>query len=139
MTDVGYTQAEADQLVSTLLNAKEALRVIKLANASEKIKNIQASIDALDGTFTLDKLSSLQELANSINSLSILDKDLLDLTKYNAMVESYNAYLNGLNTDIDNVNKVHNNAYAYAVLAAAVALLATIPAAVCTFGARKYN
>lgn len=139
LTDVGYTQAEADQLVSTLLNAKEALRVIKLANASEKIRNIQASIDALDGTFTLDKLSSLQELANSINSLSILDKDLLDLTKYNAMVESYNAYLSGLNTDIDNVNKVHNNAYAYAVLVSAVALLATIPAAVCTLGARKYN
>lgn len=90
----GYDKEEWDALVNKVFEAKDALDALKRANASQKVKDVQALIDGLPEEFSLSDLDEIRAVVEKINELTASDRALLDMTKYNKLRESYDLYRN---------------------------------------------
>lgn len=112
-TNYGYTVEEWNQKTTVVLDAKKTLAALKLANASQKVQDLQVQINNLPTTFDISKLSMLKELSISINALKFEDRALLDLTNYNTLVNSYNDYLLILESEVEPVIKTVDNTFVY--------------------------
>lgn len=100
-TDYGYTEEEWNQLVEIAQSAKKVIAALKLSKASKEVQLLQAEIEELDTSFDISKLAMLQDLQSRINSLTIENRGLLDLTKYNELLSSYNNYVSTVNAEGD--------------------------------------
>lgn len=122
LTAYGYTESEILAMKEKLDAAKSVVQEIRLSTATQKIKDIQAEINALPETFSLSDLALLKDLTDRINALKIEEKQILDLSAYNALTDAYNAYLNALESDIEQADSLSSGAYDYAALAIAGSL-----------------
>ena len=57
-------------------------------------------IDALDKTFNIANIAELKEVAGAINSLTLENRLILDLTAYNQLVAEYNKYLESVQLEV---------------------------------------
>ncbi|MDD7736170.1 MAG: leucine-rich repeat protein [Bacillales bacterium] len=120
LTNYGYTKEEIEQMREIVLNANKRIKEIKLLNASKEIKDIQEAIDNLPNYFAPSMLEELNQLSLKISRLDIDDKLILDLTKYNGLLDSYQEYVSSLQGDIEEANKIADKGYVYPI---AIALL----------------
>lgn len=125
LTRFGYTEEELKNMENSLIKAQKEIREIKYKTASLEVKALQAEIDSLNTSFTIDRLGELQAFAERLNKLKLAERNILDLTKYNALMASYNAYLETLKPAINSVNGVLNSTYNYTG-AAAITVLSLI-------------
>ena len=65
-------------------------------------------------------LDEMKSLASEISNLLVEDRKLLDLSKYNKIVEDYNQYKNELNTEVQGVSQTMNQSLIYASVAAVI-------------------
>ena len=130
-TAYGISQAEWDNMVEVVNSAKKKLTKIKLEKAEQKVRDVQALIDGLDTSFDISDLAKLKEVAAAINSLTLNNRLILDLTAYNQLVAEYNAYLEKVQIEaapiIKSVNAITFKEIAViASLSTAIAGLATV-------------
>ncbi len=128
--DFGYDMEEWKLLVQTVNEARSTILDIKLANASQAVKDVQAMIDALTpiDAFTVDMLAEMQALTKKITALSVENRAILRTDKYDERVALYNAYLADLKKDTDQVKQIVN-VNSYDVVAAVAATLSLAGAA----------
>lgn len=129
LTAYGYSQEELDNMAQVLATANSTLKALKFKTASNEVKELQEVINNIDTTFTISRLTELNELAAKLDKLKADEKSVLDLTQYNKLLASYQEYLDSLNSAIDTVDNITNNSYNYLGVAI-VALTTTLAAAV---------
>ena len=133
-TQFGYTTAEWNKLYNAVFDAKAKINAIKLSQATEKVRALAEKLTADDfpTKFTVDKLDFLKGVSAEIDELEAADRALLDLTKYNALVESFGEYVASVNNeagaikDAANKGAVSAAAAAAAVTGVAAAVVATL-------------
>lgn len=108
-TTYGFDKEEWDALVASVQAAKNTIRNIKFANASDEVKRVQALIDELPDTFSIDDLATIQDVLEQINQLDGSDRNILDLTKLNALKTSYNDYRNSLAEQVEPLKQSTDN------------------------------
>lgn len=91
-TVYGYDKSEWDALVKAVQDAKTTIRNLKYANASEKVKAVQALIDALPDTFSIGDIETVKYVLEQMDALQASDRAILDTTKLDAFRASYNEY-----------------------------------------------
>ncbi len=108
-TAYGISEEEWNEAVESVQSAKKTLTAIKIQKASKAVRDVQSSIDSLDKTFSVQNIPTLKAVASQINSLTVKDKAILDLTAYNELMAEYNAYLEALEIEIEpTVNALSN-------------------------------
>ncbi len=122
LTKFGYTEQELKDMYEAYINAKNLIHELKYKTASNEIKALQEKINTLDTKFTIERLPELQALAKELDKLTLSDKSILDLTKYEELQASYNEYLATLDDSINSVNGVVNSTFNYNALVASVLL-----------------
>ena len=132
-TQYGYSREEWENYVNLVLQAKETLRNLKLANASLSAQQIQREIDALPEVFSVEDVAMLSDLAARIAKLVPAERMILDLTKYTALQNQLTQYNESLTAEMQGVRDVVDSVYI--VTAIATALAAT---AVATVIKRRY-
>ena len=127
-TQFGYTTAEWNAMHDAVFAAKAKITEIKLSQASASVQDLAARLTAADfpTRFTIDKLEFLRNISAEIDALSASDRVLLDLTKYNKLVDSYGNYVASVN---DEATAIKNTANKGAAAAAAMAAALTGAAA----------
>lgn len=83
--------------------AKEAVRKLKIAQASDKIKALDAELTALPDTFDLSVIETLCNLTARMDELKGSQRTLLNLDKYNALVSAFGEYMNSVNGAINEI------------------------------------
>lgn len=122
LTTLGFTASEVKAIKDRLNAAQAKINELKYANLSDEVKAIQEEVLALNTSFSIDMLDSLKALSAKINALSVEDKALLDLTKYNQLVASYEQYLSDLETETTPVISIVD--MSFVTKAASIALVA---------------
>lgn len=101
----GITQKPADygvnmdhwvDMIVAVNAAKEKITALRIKTATYKAQELQKRIYALPKTFTISDLTTLKDLSAELGALDLRDKEKLDLSAYNAFVESYNDYCSAL-------------------------------------------
>ncbi len=124
--DYGVAQQDWDNMVKSVKDAKAQLVQIKLAKAEQKVRDVQALIDALDKTFDIANIAELKAVASAINGLTLENRLILDLTAYNQLVAEYNKYLESVQIEVAPViSAVNALTFKEAVLVATAALATT--------------
>ena len=82
----GYDKTEWEELVKVVKKAKNDLRLLQFENASLAVKNIQKEIDKLNPVFAASRLQELRALREKLDTISVEEQSLLDLTNYNALI-----------------------------------------------------
>lgn len=123
-SDFGYDINYYYRLVDTVKEAKQTVTKLKLTNATKQVRDVQALIDALPATFTVNALASLQQVRAAMSALEADGRAILDLTKYNALTAAYNKYCQDLQTEIAPVTGRINVAAVVQTVAAASMLAA---------------
>lgn len=108
-TKYGYDKTEWEELVKVVKKAKNDLRLLQFENASLAVKNIQKEIDKLNPVFAASRLQELRALREKLDTISVEEQSLLDLTNYNALMESYNKYIETLEKEVAPVTNAVNN------------------------------
>ena len=98
-TTYGISQERWDFLVNVVNEAKQTIRKLKLAQASQKIQALDARISNLPLEFSLDRLEEFQAITNELSELTKSERSLIDLTNYNKLLESYESYLASVDKD----------------------------------------
>ena len=124
--DYGVAQQDWDNMVKSVKDAKAQLVQIKLAKAEQKVRDVQALIDALDKNFDIANIAELKAVASAINSLTLENRLILDLTAYNQLVAEYNKYLESVQIEVAPViSAVNALTFKEAVLAVTATLATT--------------
>ena len=92
--DFGYDDATWNKMYETLKNALSKIKELNLQSSLSKVKQLQNDINCLDTVFNPTRLSEIKELNQRINALLGRERDVLDLTNYNLLIESYSNYIN---------------------------------------------
>lgn len=121
-TKYGYDKAEWDGLVKAVQDAKTTIRNLKFANASEKVKAVQALIDALPDTFSVGAIDTVKNVIEQMDALQASDRAILDTTKLDAFKASYNEYRNTITEQVTPLKDATDNIGFAIVLASALAL-----------------
>jgi hypothetical protein len=124
--DYGVSQADWDNMVKAVNDAKAQLVATKLAKAEQKVRDVQALIDALDKTFDIANIAELKAVASEINALTLENRLILDLTAYNQLVAEYNEYFESVQIEATPVVNTVNALTFNEVTAAAGASLALL-------------
>ena len=99
---------------------------IKLAKAEQKVCDVPARFDALDKTFDIANIAELKAVASAINSLTLENRLILDLTAYNQLVAEYNKYHESVQVEVAPViSAVNSLTFKEAMLVTTAALAAT--------------
>ena len=105
--DYGYTQAQWQNMYLVAKTAHNTLNELRLDAATMQVKRLQAKISALPTTFNVVNFAALSKQIADINSelaeLKQEEKQLLDMTTYNALMNSYNAYRQSLSEQVDSI------------------------------------
>ncbi len=126
-TKYGYTIEEWNHYASIVTDAKAELKKLQFANASKAVKLLQENINELPDTFNISLLANLNSINVRLNNLSLSEKALLDLTKYNNIVTSYKQYVSSIASEANdlqnsststNVSKVSINVLSILTLCA---------------------
>lgn len=137
LTDFGYTEAQIDEMATRLQNALIKLNELKRAEASQAVRDVQSAINALPAHFSIDNLTQFRNVYTSIYSLTINERSILDLTKYNVILAEYEAYVLEISEDASGMTTIVNNSFAYNIAAAVLASVSAVSIALYAF--RKFN
>ena len=121
-TKYGYDKAEWDGLVKAVQDAKTTIRNLKFANASEKVKAVQALIDALPDTFSVGAIDAVKNVIEQMDALQASDRAILDTIKLDAFKASYNEYRNTITEQVTPLKDATDNIGCAIVLTSALAL-----------------
>jgi len=135
-TDYGYGESEWTELVKVVTDAKSTLKALQLANASLMVKNVQALLDTLPTEFSITDLTMLQGVAEKINALSLEDRSVLDMTRYNQLLDSYQAYIDDVESEIAPIKDNRFSLLFSFTAYVALSLFGTIASVIAKFGAR---
>lgn len=120
----GYSLAEWDNLVNVTMQAKDELFALKAAKANQKVKAVQAVIDALPSSFTVAAIEQLKQASQQIKALDSDDRALLDQTNYNTLLAQYNEYCNQIEQEAAELRPAVDGVGTAQVLAAAACAVA---------------
>ena len=126
LTDFGYSEEDFNNMKNLVENTKYRLYELKREVGSQAVRDVQALLDTVNTTFSLDDLDELADLAKQINSLSREEQNILDLRRYDELLASYDAYLNGVREDASVVDKVTDNGFMYSLVTKAVEIVVDI-------------
>ena len=101
------------------------IRKYLVSKGIAKVKNLQQEINNLDTTFTISRLAELHALKKKLDSITLVELSLLDLTNYDALMDSYNSYIASIEEEVLPTTNVVNNTLLV------VATLATASSALC--------
>lgn len=119
-TDYGYSKEQYDEYVKAVLEAKETLRLLKLANASLSAQQLQKDIDNLPDAFSINDLAKLQDIATRLSKLKASERTLLDLTKYTKLQNELKQYNQSVVEEIKPIMTVVDNTYIAVAVGAAI-------------------
>lgn len=122
--DYGYDMTEWAALVAKVNEAKNAVWSLKMANASQKVRDVQARIDALPDAFAVRDLPTLIALNEDIQALVPADRSLLNQSRYTALLEGYTAYRANVESAVAPYRKAVDDGFAAAAAAVAAGALA---------------
>ncbi len=136
-TNYGITMDRWNHLVEVVNSAKETIRILKLALASQTLKDLNDRLSQLPVEFKVEDIEELRALAAELNALTRADRSLLDLTNYNKLNESYQAYLTSLQEEANSITSGANNNLTITIVG--VILASTIAPVAAIFFIRKRN
>ena len=110
-TKYGYDINEWNEMVKVVNEAKATIFALKLANANQNVQNLQVKINELPGIFNVSMIETLKELSKELQDLPFEDRSLLDLTKYNNLINSYNRYILTVNAEMEPSVKAIDNSF----------------------------
>lgn len=122
-TTYNIEESKWNELVSTVLTAKEKLFRLKLSYAKEEIQALQHEIDNLPKTFDISQLDLLKDITAKISKVKSEDKILLDLTNYNQLLSAYDEYLITLENEASTITTGINNTFMYIAAATAASMM----------------
>lgn len=117
LTKYGYTQEYLDSMADLVRKEYAKVKELKLARADDTLKQLQSDINSLSETFTISQIDTLKSIMERIKYLKADDKSILDLTKYNACVDSYNQYLSNIDSTVSDGQNVLNASFNYLQIA----------------------
>ena len=134
----GYNDEEWKTMTDAVKKAKGELSALKLARAGKALQDLQARINALPDTYTAALRDEMAGLETELASLSAANRNLLNLTRYNALRGAYEADKGGNVTPPDDpTNPGDKNdgkgLPGYAVALIVVGALVVAAAAACPF------
>lgn len=95
-TKFGYGYEEWEEMYNLVMSANETIKELKFHTASTKVKEVQELIDSLPDKFSVDNIELLLSISTRLNALKGDEKALLDLDKYNNMLDSYDDYIESI-------------------------------------------
>lgn len=127
----GYTASQYLLMTNNVRQAREQIIKLRIANSNKAVKDVQQLIDRLPaGAFNISMLSELNAVYRAINSLSVDDRAILDLTQYNRLMTAYNNYCQSVQTEVSpivgNLNKTTAAVQAAATISSLLALAVII-------------
>ncbi len=125
-TNYGISEAEWNEYVEVVTNAKVTLNALKLSFASKNVQDLQKKLNELPTQFDITMLDLLINTTNEINKVKQTEKSLLDLTNYNTLVASYNEYVKAINQEAEVVNGAINNSIVTIAITATTLSLASL-------------
>lgn len=122
----GYTASQYLLMTNNVRQAREQIIKLRIVNSNKLVKDVQQLLDNLPaGAFNISMLSELNAAYKAINSLSVEDRAVLDLTQYNRLMTAYNNYCQSVQAEVTPiVNNVSGASAATQVAATVFALLA---------------
>lgn len=87
--DFGYTDEQWTAMVNAAMDANTSLKQLRFSHASYAIKQLQLQIDSLAGEYDASKVPVMQDIEARLKKLKANERDVLDLTAYNAFVTEY--------------------------------------------------
>ena len=87
----GYTEESWASLTEAVTSAKAELSALKLAKAPASLRELQARIDALPDTYDHSQKENMAAIAAQLATLTAANRNLLDLTRYTALLPAYDA------------------------------------------------
>ena len=110
-TKFGYKQTEWNEMVNVVNNAKQTLFNIKLSNANMIVQNLQVKLNQLPTIFNVSMIDTLKQISKEIQDLPFEDRSLLDLTRYNSLVNSYNRYIASVEAEMQPTKNAVDNTF----------------------------
>ncbi len=110
-TTYGIMPGDWYKMVETVMNAKQKLTSVKLKTVSKEAQQVIALLQNLPTQFNISMLTQLADISARINALDVEERTLLDLTSYNALLDSYKNYCNALQqetTEYKNISTFGN-------------------------------
>ena len=89
-TKYGFTEAEWTAMANAVQAAKTRIVRLKIENSNYAVRILQSKIDSLPSEFDESVRSLMDEITEDMARLTIDERGILDLTKYNALYEAYN-------------------------------------------------
>lgn len=89
-TKYGFTEAEWTAMANAVQAAKTRIVRLKIENSNYAVRTLQSKIDSLPSEFDESVRSLMDEITEDMARLTIDERGILDLTKYNALYEAYN-------------------------------------------------
>ena len=86
----GYTEEEWTAMANAVQAARARIVRLKIENSNYAVRTLQAKIDALPETFAESVRAAMDEITADMAKLTVDERGILDLTKYNALYEAYN-------------------------------------------------
>ncbi len=112
-TTYGYTTEEWNGYVTIVKDAGSVINKLKFENSSLKTRQLQKRINNLPETFDISQLEVLKAIATGLKEIKFEERNLLDLTKYNQLVNSYNDYVKGITNEVKPIIQSFNKTFLY--------------------------
>ena len=103
--DFGIADEEWNNYVDIVTKAKADVTKLKVSKAGRMVEELYYTLTSLPTTFTIDCLDTLRELTAKLDAMEKDEKQIFDLTNYNALVKSYEEYLSKIDTEIKPIAK----------------------------------
>lgn len=89
-TKYGFTEAEWTAMANAVQQARARIVRLRIENSNYAVRTLQAKIDGLPAEFSESVRSLMDEITDDMAKLTVDERSILDLTKYNALYEAYN-------------------------------------------------
>ena len=134
----GYDDETWNAMTGAVTKAKSELSALKLARAGKALQDLQARIIALPDAYTSALKDEMAKIETELAALSAANRNLLDLTRYNALYGAFDADRSGEEPSVDPIDPIDGNDSkglpVYAIVLIAVAgVLVVGAAAACPF------
>ncbi len=135
-TDFGYTPEAWDALVASVRAAEKTIKTLKLANASEATRNLQAKIDSLPDKYTSELREIMAEIEADLALIPMNERNLLTEDRYMNLIDAYKADISGEGED-DTVKRKPASPWMLILVVALMAVALFAPKIINKIGGKK--
>lgn len=89
-TEFGYSEEEWKAMLECVTQAKAEIFAVKIANSRKEVRDLQAIISGLPTVYTKDVYNLMKEVETRLAALKEDEREIMDLSNYEALVASYN-------------------------------------------------